>query len=471
MTAAVPRSGWRHSIRPRRPGESAAAITCIFRTALQQSLRQILQRLKSDGLGRPAFDRSQRAEAHPLATRERYPELSTFRSFLRSPRLRPNYTAYAIDAAGRRSACRKTRSSRIASWMLQLIARRPPPPSPLPQPALTHAETRRIVFGVLLPVFLGSLDATILASALPTIGRDLGDVHLLPWLITAYLIASTAVTPLFGKISDIRGRRRNVAGCHRNLHRRLAHLRALAEPAGADLRPRHPRHWRRRSHRDGHGRCSAISPRPRIAAATMRISPRPTPPPGPAARRSAGSSPTTCTGRRSSGSNSAGTLALALTSSRLRRLPRHDRPHRLDVLGAALIVVASVAFMLALTLGGARYPWASPPILTLLGLALAHRRRVRPAPSAGDRAADPDRDPVRPGGALRACGQHFRLGADRGAQHIHADVPAKRARHVADLRGAQPDGDHGNAQHQRRRHRPGARARSSTTSGCPWSAC
>src|SRR5579862_5633588 len=74
-------------------------------------------------------------------------------------------------------------------------------------PPLTHAQTQRIVYGVLLPVFLGSLDSTILASALPTIGRDLGDVHLLPWLITAYLVASTAVTPLYGKISDIIGRR------------------------------------------------------------------------------------------------------------------------------------------------------------------------------------------------------------------------------------------------------------------------
>src|SRR5580704_16184398 len=76
------------------------------------------------------------------------------------------------------------------------------PPKPL-----THAQTQRIVYGVLLPVFLGSLDSTILASALPTIGRDLGEIHLLPWLITAYLIASTAVTPLYGKISDISGRR------------------------------------------------------------------------------------------------------------------------------------------------------------------------------------------------------------------------------------------------------------------------
>ena len=72
---------------------------------------------------------------------------------------------------------------------------------------LTHRETIWIVLGVLLPTFMGSLDQTILASALPTIGRDLGDVHSLPWLITAYLLASTAVIPLYGKIADIHGRR------------------------------------------------------------------------------------------------------------------------------------------------------------------------------------------------------------------------------------------------------------------------
>src|ERR1041385_7555794 len=75
-----------------------------------------------------------------------------------------------------------------------------------PRP-LTHRETLWVVFGVLLPVFMGSLDTTILASALPTIGRQFGDVHNLPWLVTAYLIANTSITALYGKISDIRGRR------------------------------------------------------------------------------------------------------------------------------------------------------------------------------------------------------------------------------------------------------------------------
>jgi MFS family permease len=65
-----------------------------------------------------------------------------------------------------------------------------------------------------------------------------------------------------------------------------------------------------------------------------------------------------------------GLAALAITSSLLRRLPRYERPHRLDVVGVALIVLASVSFMLALNMGGVRYPWTSPPVLALIAVAL-----------------------------------------------------------------------------------------------------
>src|SRR5262249_29476453 len=71
---------------------------------------------------------------------------------------------------------------------------------------LSHRQARPIVFGVLLPLFMGSLDATILATALPTIGRAFDDVSGLPWLITIYLLAATAAMPLYGKIADIHGR-------------------------------------------------------------------------------------------------------------------------------------------------------------------------------------------------------------------------------------------------------------------------
>jgi MFS family permease len=61
-----------------------------------------------------------------------------------------------------------------------------------------------------------------------------------------------------------------------------------------------------------------------------------------------------------------GLLALWMTDRALEKLPRNDRPHKLDVLGALLMVCAALALMLAMTWGGTRYGWASAPILSLL---------------------------------------------------------------------------------------------------------
>src|SRR3954471_24391472 len=72
--------------------------------------------------------------------------------------------------------------------------------------SLTHKDARLLIIGVLLPLFMGSIDNTILASALPTIGGDLGEVQGLPWLVTIYLLPATAGMPLYGKIADIKGR-------------------------------------------------------------------------------------------------------------------------------------------------------------------------------------------------------------------------------------------------------------------------
>src|SRR5579862_9255129 len=88
--------------------------------------------------------------------------------------------------------------------VVSIVPSRLPPADTQP---LTHREKRLIAMSMMLPVFLGSVDQSVLASALPTIGRDLGAVHDLPWLITAFLIASTALTPLYGKFADIHGRR------------------------------------------------------------------------------------------------------------------------------------------------------------------------------------------------------------------------------------------------------------------------
>ena len=73
--------------------------------------------------------------------------------------------------------------------------------------ALTQTEIRTIISGVLLAMFLAALDQTIIATALPTIGHELGDLEHLSWIVTVYLLTSTAVTPLYGKLSDAYGRR------------------------------------------------------------------------------------------------------------------------------------------------------------------------------------------------------------------------------------------------------------------------
>jgi EmrB/QacA subfamily drug resistance transporter len=73
--------------------------------------------------------------------------------------------------------------------------------------APSKAELRRVFAGLCLAMFLSALDQTIVAAALPTIGVELGDLGDSPWIVTAYLVASTIVTPLYGKLADIHGGR------------------------------------------------------------------------------------------------------------------------------------------------------------------------------------------------------------------------------------------------------------------------
>jgi len=75
-------------------------------------------------------------------------------------------------------------------------------------PAEPQAQRRGLVFAALLLVLLlASLDQTIVATALPTIVGELGGVEHLSWVVTAYLLASTVVTPLYGKLGDLYGRK------------------------------------------------------------------------------------------------------------------------------------------------------------------------------------------------------------------------------------------------------------------------
>src|ERR1044072_9235989 len=66
-----------------------------------------------------------------------------------------------------------------------------------------------VVFGGLLFVMLlAALDSTIVATALPTIVGEFGGLDHLSWVVTAYLLAQTIVTPIYGKLGDLYGRKR-----------------------------------------------------------------------------------------------------------------------------------------------------------------------------------------------------------------------------------------------------------------------
>jgi len=235
---------------------------------------------------------------------------------------------------------------------------------------LAHREARLIVIAMMLPVFMGSLDQTILASALPSIGRDFGNVNDLSWLITTYLIAATASTPLYGKLSDIYGRRfslRIAVGCYL-----VGSLICALAPNMAVLI------LGRAFHGIGGGGLTSTG----MVVLGDVASPKDR-------AKYYGYFAMTYTSAGALGPALGGFLAdyldwsaifwinvpMALVAiffslAVMRRLPRHDRPHKLDLLGAALIVISSVSFMLALTSGGVRYPWSSGEILTLFGIAV-----------------------------------------------------------------------------------------------------
>jgi EmrB/QacA subfamily drug resistance transporter len=84
-----------------------------------------------------------------------------------------------------------------------------PVATPVTAPASLPRKRVLMVFsGIMLGLFLASLDQTIVATALPTIVGDLGGLTHLSWVVTAYLLAETVSTPLFGKLGDLYGRKR-----------------------------------------------------------------------------------------------------------------------------------------------------------------------------------------------------------------------------------------------------------------------
>ncbi|GEN81265.1 MFS transporter [Actinotalea fermentans] len=72
---------------------------------------------------------------------------------------------------------------------------------------MSHRQILTILLGLMMGMFLAALDQTIVATAIKTIGDDLNGLSLQAWVTTAYLITSTISTPLYGKLSDIYGRK------------------------------------------------------------------------------------------------------------------------------------------------------------------------------------------------------------------------------------------------------------------------
>src|SRR5450631_3098867 len=238
---------------------------------------------------------------------------------------------------------------------------------PIPAP-VDPATVRTIIVGIMLAMFLSALEQTIVAPALPTIGRSLSDVENLSWVVTAYLLSTTLATALFGKLSDIYGRRAlmlisvsvfvlgSVACALAPTLWTLVAARALQGLVGGGVLPLALTVV-----------ADILSPRERPMvqsySSLMYMS-------------------ASILGPVLGGfltdyihwsmifwiNLPLGALALLMTNRALKRLPRHERPHRLDILGAALMVGAAVALLLALSWGGSRYGWASAQILGLVGV-------------------------------------------------------------------------------------------------------
>jgi MFS family permease len=72
---------------------------------------------------------------------------------------------------------------------------------------MNHRQVLTAFSGLLLVMLLASLDSTIVSTALPTIVAELGGLDRLAWVVTGYLLAQTIVTPIYGKLGDLYGRK------------------------------------------------------------------------------------------------------------------------------------------------------------------------------------------------------------------------------------------------------------------------
>jgi EmrB/QacA subfamily drug resistance transporter len=236
--------------------------------------------------------------------------------------------------------------------------------------SLTDAEIRPIILGVCTAMFIAALNQTVIATALPTIGRDFHNLDDLSWLITAYLLSSTIAGPLCGKLSDIYGRRLvmmsalgmfvigSIACALAPNMLMLILMRGVQGIGGGGIVPLVQATV-----------ADAVAPRERgryqAYIGSVWIA--------------AGIAGPVIGGYIADHVHWSwvfwinvplGLFAAFIINRQLKRLPVNHRKHKLDLFGAALMMSGAIALLLALTWGGVKYPWTSGTILSLVAIAL-----------------------------------------------------------------------------------------------------
>jgi EmrB/QacA subfamily drug resistance transporter len=236
---------------------------------------------------------------------------------------------------------------------------------------------------MMLATLLAALDQTVVATALPQIVTDLHGFSELSWVVSSFLVAATVTVPLYGKLSDLYGRRRMfvvsisiflvgsaLCGAAQSMGQLIAFralqgvgaggLLPLAQAAIADLFS--PRERGRYQGYIGSMWATAAVAGPLLG----------------------GSLTDAASWRWIFFINlPLGAIALVVVL-RTMRAPSEVRPHRIDVTGAVVLSVAITCLLLACTWGGTTYPWGSPQVLgiglgglALAGVFVAIERRVQ----------------------------------------------------------------------------------------------